>query len=263
MGPVTVTEQEGVDVGPHPHIGLQTVTWPLAGEIRHRDSLGNDVLLRPEQLNLMTGGRGVAHSEVSSEDGSVLQGLQMWVALPADKATMAPAFEQHLELPHYTHDGVTGTVFVGALGDAVSPATTHTPLVGADLTIAGGAGTRLPLRQDFEHAVLAVEGSPVVAGITVPQGQLLYLGTGRAELAVSTSGPVRAVLLGGEPFPDELVMWWNFVGRSHDEIAAARADWQAADESRFAAVEGHGGQRVPAPDLPNVRLTPRRHDRRR
>lgn len=252
---------EPMRVLPHPHIGLQTVTWPLAGEIHHRDSIGSDVLVRPGQLNLMTGGRGVAHSEISRDDGRQLRGLQLWVALPAEHAATPPAFEQHTDLPHYTHDGVTGTVFVGALGDTVSPGTVYSPLVGADLTITGGTGTRLPLRPDFEHALLAVEGSPVVSGVTVPQGQLLYLGTGRAELAIATSGPVRAVLLGGEPFPDELVMWWNFVGRSHDEIAAARTDWEAADESRFGVVPGHDSQRIPAPDLPNTRLTPRRRTR--
>lgn len=254
---------EPMRVLPHPHIGLQTVTWPLSGEIRHRDSIGNDVLVRPGQLNLMTGGHGVAHSEFSTEDGPLLRGLQMWVALPAERATMAAAFEQHVDLPRYAHEGVTGTVFAGALGDAVSPATVHTPLVGADLTIDGGTGTRVPLRQDFEYGLLVIDGSPVVSGTAVPRGQLLYLGTGRAELAIATSGPARAVLLGGEPFPDELVMWWNFVGRGHDEIAAARAAWEAADESRFGAVPGHDGQRIPAPELPNVRLTPRRHGHRR
>jgi quercetin 2,3-dioxygenase len=242
---------------PHPHIGLQTVTWPLVGEIRHRDSVGSDVMVRPGQLNLMTGGRGVSHSEISAA-GSPLRGLQMWVALPAEHATTAPAFEQHTELPRYTRGGVTGTVFVGALGDAVSPATVYSPVVGADLTFAAGTGTRLPLRTDFEHALLAVAGSPVVAGVTVPQGQLLHLGSGRVDVAVTAGGPVRAVLLGGEPFPDELVMWWNFVGRSHEEIAAARADWEAGDGSRFGVVRGHDGQRIPAPELPSVRLTPRR-----
>ncbi|OLF17458.1 pirin family protein [Actinophytocola xanthii] len=249
--------REPMRVLPHPHIGLQTVTWPLAGEIRHRDSLGSDVVLRPGQLNLMTGGRGVAHSEFSPDDGTVLSGLQLWLALPADRAGTAPAFEQHLELPRFGRDGLTATVFVGSLGDAVSPATVHTPLVGADLEISGGAVARIPLRPEFEHALLAVEGSPVVAGVEVPRGRLLYLGTGRTELPVLAREPVRAVLLGGEPFPDELVMWWNFVGRDHEEIAAARADWEAGD-SRFGLVPGHGGERVPAPPLPNARLTPRR-----
>jgi quercetin 2,3-dioxygenase len=245
---------------PHPHIGLQTVTWPLAGEIRHRDSLGTDVLLRPGQLNLMTGGHGVSHSEFSPDDGSVLSGLQLWLALPADRATAAAAFEQHLELPRFGRDGLTATVFVGTLGDAVSPAAVHTPLVGAELSIPGGTSTGIPLRADFEHALLAIEGSPVVAGVTVPRGRLLYLGTGRTELPIATSEPVRAVLLGGEPFPDELVMWWNFVGRDHEEILAARTDWEAG-ASRFGVVPGHGADRVPAPPLPNARLTPRRRAR--
>jgi redox-sensitive bicupin YhaK (pirin superfamily) len=243
---------------PHPHTGLQTVTWPLAGEIHHRDSMGNDVLVRPGQLNLMTGGHGVAHSEISVD--SVLHGLQLWVALPAERAGMAPAFEQHLDLPEYAADGVSATVLVGALGDAVSPATVHTPLVGADLRVAGDA--RLPLRPDFEHAVLAVDHTLLVDGVEVPPGRLLYLGTGRTELPLSVPGdPVRAVLLGGEPFGDELVMWWNFVGRSHEEIAAARTDWEA-ESGRFGVVAGHDGERIPAPELPNIRLTPRRHGHR-
>jgi redox-sensitive bicupin YhaK (pirin superfamily) len=243
---------EPMEVLPHPHTGLQTVTWPLVGEIHHRDSLGNDVLVRPGQLNLMTSGRGIAHSEIAT-GGQSLHGLQLWVALPAAAATAGPAFEQHVELPVHSGPGVTATVLMGTLGTATSPATTHTPLVGADLTITG-AGV-LPLRPDHEHAVLAVTDGVTVAGVTLRRGQLLYLGTGRGELRVDATG--RALLLGGEPFPDELVMWWNFVGRGHDEIATARADWQAADP-RFGIVAGHDGARIPAPDLPGIRLTPRR-----
>jgi quercetin 2,3-dioxygenase len=239
---------------PHPHIGLQTVTWPLAGEIHHRDSLGSDVLVRPGQLNLMTAGRGVSHSEISLPSGP-LSGLQLWVALPAERATMAPDFEQHLALPAYTGPGVTATVVMGALGEVTSPATAHTPIVGADLALTGTAV--LPLRPDHEHAVLAMD--PVtVAGVEVPRGHLLYLGTGRTELRLAGEG--RAFLLGGEPFPDELVMWWNFVGRSHEEIVAARAEWQARDV-RFGEVDGHDGARIPAPDLPGVRLAPRKRRR--
>ena len=235
---------------PHPHTGLQTVTWPLAGEIHHRDSLGSDVLVRPGQLNLMTAGHGVSHSELSVSDG-VLHGLQLWVALPLDRAAMAPAFEQHVELPVHTGPGWTATVLMGTLGDAVSPATTHTPLVGADVAVTGAA--TLPLRPEHEHAVLALSDLEV-AGTPLRRGQLLYLGTGLDEVALSTG---RAFLLGGEPFPDDLVMWWNFVGRSHDEIVAARTDWQAAAD-RFGMVAGHNGARIPAPDLPGVHLTPRR-----
>lgn len=235
---------------PHPHTGLQTVTWPLAGEIRHRDSLGSDVIVRPGQLNLMTAGHGVAHSEISVSSGP-LHGLQLWVALPADRANMAPAFEQHVDLPVYTGPGVTATVLMGSVAGCGSPATTHTPLVGADLTVTRSGV--LPLRQDYEHAVLALTDLSV-AGTVLRKGQLLYLGTGRKSVDLS---PGRAFLLGGEPFQDELVMWWNFVGRSHDEIAVARADWEASAE-RFGTVAGHDGARIPAPGLPGLRLTPRR-----
>jgi redox-sensitive bicupin YhaK (pirin superfamily) len=252
-----------MSVLPHPHTGLQTVTWPLAGELHHRDSVGSDVLVRPGQLNLMTGGHGVAHSEISTGDGMPLHGLQLWIALPAEHATTAAAFEQHVDLPEYAHGGVRATVFAGVLGDAESPATVHTPLLGADLRVAGGSRTTIGLRADFEHAILAIGGPLVVSGVEVPAGRLLYLGTGRAEIMLSAGDePARAVLLGGEPFPDELVMWWNFVGRSHEEIAAARTDWETAGQTRFGAVHGHGGARIPAPDMPNVRLTPRRHGHR-
>jgi redox-sensitive bicupin YhaK (pirin superfamily) len=244
-----------MQVLPHPHMGLQTVTWPLAGEIRHRDSVGSDVVVRPGQLNLMTAGRGVAHSEFSVSEG-VLHGLQLWVALPADRVDMAPAFEQRTSLPTFEAPGVSGSVLVGTLGGVTSPATVHTPLVGADLTVTETA--TVPLAADHEHAVLVVSGTPTVAGVPVTRGQLVYLGTGRATVSVDvpTDGPAHIMLLGGEPFPDELVMWWNFVGRTHEEIAAARTDWQAAS-TRFGEVTGHNGARIPAPDLPGIRLKPR------
>ena len=245
---------------PHPHTGLQTVTWPLLGEIRHRDSLGSDVLVRPGQLNLMTAGRGVAHSEFSMGEAPLLHGLQLWLALPPDRAGIEPAFEQHTELPRIEDGGLRATVLVGALGEATSPATVHTPLVGADLSLAAGASAALPLRPGFEHALLVIEGELDVSGTTLPAGPLLYLGTGRAELALTARGPVCAILLGGEPFPGELVMWWNFVGAGHEEIAAARADWENGS-ARFGRVAGHGGERIPAPELPRVRLRPRRRHR--
>ncbi|RBM12524.1 pirin [Prauserella sp. PE36] len=243
---------------PHPHIGLQTVTWPIAGEIRHRDSIGSDVVVRPGQLNLMTGGRGVAHSEFSLGSEPMLHGLQLWVALPRESTGVAPAFEQHVSLPSYENGGLRATVLVGSLGEAVSPATVYTPIVGAELTVEPGAGAEVPLRPDFEYAVLLVQGEAVVADTPLAVGPLLYLGTGRTSLPVSSARGARAVLLGGEPFPDELVMWWNFVGRGHDEIAEARAGWEAGDTSRFGRVAGHGDARIPAPGLPGVRLTPRR-----
>jgi quercetin 2,3-dioxygenase len=251
-------QRDDMRVLPHPHIGLQTVTWPLAGQIRHRDSLGNDVEIRPGQLNLMTSGRGISHSEFSLGDRPVLDGLQLWVALPAAASVVEPAFERHVELPRHESPGVRATVLLGALGDAESPATTYSPLLGVDVDLARGTVTELPLRPDFEHAVLLLDGTVTVAGAELETGTLLYLGIGRAELPLAAGSDARLLLLGGEPFADELVMWWNFVGRSHDEIVAARTDWEGGDPDRFGIVAGHGADRVPAPELPSVRLAPRR-----
>ncbi|MEU3269720.1 pirin family protein [Saccharomonospora sp. NPDC006951] len=251
-------ESARMKVLPHPHIGLQTVTWPLSGDIRHRDSVGSDVLVRPGQLNLMTAGRGVAHSEFSAGETPVLHGLQLWAALPSAHASIDPAFEQHTDLPRYVEAGLVAVVLMGELAGAASRATTHSPLLAADVTLSIGTVTTLPLRPDFEHAVLVVDGAVTVDGNELPPGPLLYLGTGRTELTFAASEPARLMLLGGEPFPDDLVMWWNFVGRDHDEIAAARADWEGRDPARFGHVAGHGDERIPAPELPGVRLTPRR-----
>jgi len=215
------------------------------------------VRVRPGQLNLMTGGRGVAHSEYSIGEAPLLHALQLWVALPATSAGIEPAFEQHAELPIAERPGLRATVFAGALGGVVSPATVHSPLVGADLAMSAGAAVRLPVRPDFEHAIVVTGGALTVEGATVGPGPLVYLGTGRSSLRLEAAAPAAAVLLGGEPFRDDLVMWWNFVGRDHDEIAAARADWEAGAD-RFGAVVAHGAERVPAPPLPGVRLRPRR-----
>jgi redox-sensitive bicupin YhaK (pirin superfamily) len=186
----------------------------------------------------------------------VLHGLQLWVALPAQAAAGGPLFEQHRSLPVFSAPGVRGVVFVGELGGVRSPATVFSPLVGAELGVDAGDAT-LPLRPDFEHGVLVVGGAVEIEGVTLEPGPLLYLPPGRSALAVSSAAGARLVLIGGEPFADDLVMWWNFVGRSHEEIVAARDDWEAGDP-RFGAVAGHGAERIPAPPLPGLRLTPRR-----
>lgn len=250
-------ERVDMQVLPHPHVGLQTVTWPLAGEVRHRDSLGTDVVLRPGELNLMTSARGIAHSEVSLGQQPLLHALQLWVALPLGMDSGPARFEQHRDLPVVELPGARVTVFVGELLGEASPAQVHTPLLGAEVTVMPGAPIAVPLREGFEHAVLVLDGAATVAGVEVEDG-LLHLGTGQSELVVSSPGGARLLLLGGEPFGEDLVMWWNFLGRSHEDIAQARTDWEAADPQRFGVVPGHGGERIPAPPLPGVRLTPRR-----
>jgi redox-sensitive bicupin YhaK (pirin superfamily) len=243
---------------PHPHTGLQTVTWPLAGDIRHRDSVGSDVVVRPGELNLMTSGVGVSHSEFSvGEEEDEMHGLQLWVALPEHASSVPAAFEQHRDLPVHTAPGLRATVLVGTLGAATSTATVHSPLLGADVVLDPGAAVTLPVDPAFEHGVLVIDGALDVDGIDLTSGPLLYLEPGRDHLSLSSGSGARFVLLGGTPFPEELVMWWNFVGRSHEDIETARADWEAGSP-RFGSVAGHGGERIPAPPLPNVRLTPRR-----
>lgn len=262
FGPDDVAGKPGMRVPPHPHTGLQTVTWLVQGEVLHRDSLGNRQSIVPGQLNLMTAGHGIAHSEESPPDHPpVIQGLQLWVALPEAARHLAPLFAHHPDVPAVADGtGVTVSVVVGELAGVRSPALVHTPLLGAELLLAPGARTLLPLLPGFEYAVLVLDGAAGVASTPLTPGSLLYLGTGHSELAVRGEGPARLFLLGGEPFEEPLVMWWNFVGRSHEEIAQARADWQAG--SRFGAVAGYRGDPLPAPPMPTTRLKARdRHGR--
>ena len=255
-GPHPVADGGGMRVPPHPHTGLQTVSWLLRGEVLHRDSLGSLAQVEPGQLNLMTAGRGISHSEETPPGASPqLQGVQLWVALPGAARHMPPEFGHHPDLPVIADGGLTGTVFLGEVGGAVSPAAAHTPLAGAELRLTG-AGT-VPLRPDFEYAVLVADGAPVdVAGHRLDPGPLLYLGAGRSELRLSSGAPSTVLLVGGEPFEERIVMWWNFVGRDHDEIAAARAGW-AAGADRFGTVHGYAGGPLPAPPMPATRLTAR------
>ncbi|MFI5427401.1 pirin family protein [Aeromicrobium sp. UC242_57] len=178
------------------------------------------------------------------------------VALP-DRARRGPAgFEHHPELPVVDGDGWSAKVLLGEVAGAVSPATTYTPIVGAELRVRPGY-VKIPLRSDFEHAILAVDGPVAVDGVDVAHRELRYLAPGRSEVGIQVPEESTLLLIGGEPFDEGLVMWWNFIGRSHDDIVEAREQWQAA-AARYGHVDGHGGKVIPAPPLPDVRLTPRR-----
>jgi redox-sensitive bicupin YhaK (pirin superfamily) len=250
FGPADST---GMDVPPHPHIGLQTVTWLLDGAVRHHDSLGNTQLVRPGELNLMTAGRGIAHAEVSPEPLTrPLHGVQLWVALLDSDRGCAPLFEHHDRLP--TASGAV-RVLVGSLLGVTSPAQIRSPLVAAEIRLdAGAPELTLPLARGFEHAVLPLTDAAVVAREAVPRGELVYLGLGRTRLTLSSHVGATVLLLGGVPFEERLVMWWNFVARSHDEVVAARQDWL---DGRFGPVPGYSGSALPPPHLPLTRLLPR------
>jgi quercetin 2,3-dioxygenase len=248
MGDVTMM------VPPHPHTQLQTVTWLVTGEVRHRDSLGNDQMIRPGQLNLMTAGRGIAHAEESPAPGGMLHGVQLWVALPSEAAGTAPDFAHYADLPVLTDGSVSIRLLMGSLDGATSRARAYTPLMGAEISFAGPGPTELILEPDFEYAALTLTGSADVDGEPLPPGPLLYLGTGRSRLGLATDGDAKLLLLGGEPFAEEIIMWWNFIGRSHEEIVAARDDWMAA--RRFGTVSFESSP-LPAPEMPTTVLKPK------
>jgi quercetin 2,3-dioxygenase len=261
FGPADVVGSAGMQVPPHPHTGLQTVSWLVAGEVMHRDSVGSQQLITPGQLNLMTAGHGISHSEESPADHSpVLHGVQLWTALPDRDRRIAPHFEHHAQLPVLTDAGLTLTVLMGDLDGLRSPAEVYSPMVGAEAVLASGADVRLPLREGWEYAALTLAGEPEVDGVALAVGPLLHLGTGRSGLALRADGPSRLLLIGGEPFEEHIVMWWNFVGRDHDDIVGAREEWTVGT-GRFGEVHGSAGDPLPAPALPAVRLRPRGRQR--
>jgi hypothetical protein len=263
-GPADTDGRGGMNVPPHPHIGLQTVTWLLRGNVLHRDSLGSEQLIRPGQLNLMTSGRGIAHAEETvippsaADRDPVLHGVQLWVALPDASRHVAPAFEHHAALPQTAlPTGSSGrlavTVFLGDLAGSRSPATAFSPIIGAELTASQdqhATGT-LPLRPDFEHVIFVATGRAEADGVPLEPGQLLYLPTGLEAAPVAAHSGTTLFLLGGVPLGEQLLMWWNFVARMPEEIAAATASWGAGE---FGTVGGYQGEPLAAPALDVARL---------
>lgn len=258
-GPADVSETGGMDVPPHPHTGLQTVSWLFEGEIEHRDSLGEHAMVRPGEVNLMTAGHGICHSEVSTADTSILHGVQLWVAMPDDARDSERRFEHFVPEPFWVEGGRV-SVFIGELLGRTSPVSTFTPLVGAQIDLDAGSSLTIPAQADFEYGILVDQGTVSVEGSEVARTEMGYVGVGHGQLTVQSSddSPARLILLGGKPFEEELVMWWNFVGRSHEEIVTYRQQWQDHSE-RFGEVAGYTGHvdRLPAPTLPNTRIKPR------
>ena len=256
FGPDDVTGRPGMQVPPHPHTGLQTVTWLVDGVVEHRDSLGSNQPIWPGQLNVMTAGWGIAHSEYTPpEHPPSMHGLQLWIALPDDCRHDPPRFEHHPHLPVHQQGDATITVVAGEFAGIRSPARVHSPLLGAEVLFAGAGTVHLPVGPGYEHGVLVMAGTATVADADLVPGSLLYLGPDRSDISIEVSGPARLFLLGGEPFEEPLLMWWNFVGRSHDEIVAAREDWMAG--RRFGPVTGCTADPLPAPEMPTVRLKAR------
>ncbi|MEE1770323.1 pirin family protein [Streptomyces sp. JV185] len=256
-GPDNVAETGGMDVAPHPHTGLQTVSWLFSGEIEHRDSMGSHAFVRPGELNLMTGGHGISHTEVSTPRTTVLHGAQLWVALPGEHRHAERDFQHYVPEP-VRLDGGEARVFLGTLAGTASPVRTFTPLLGAELLLDPHATVTLTVDTGFEHGVLVDRGSICLDGTPVLRAELGYVGPGTETLTLTNCSEetARVLLLGGTPFAEEIVMWWNFIGRSHEDIVRAREDWESASD-RFGAVDGYPGDRLPAPALPNATIRPR------
>jgi redox-sensitive bicupin YhaK (pirin superfamily) len=237
-----------MDVAPHPHIGLQTVSWLTDGEVLHNDSLGSEALLRPGGVNVMTSGAGIAHSEQTpAENTGRLNGVQLWIALPDSSRRVAPVFEHVPSVPSDEIAGAKVQVFSGAWGALACPSTRFTDLVAADVEVRKKARVLLPLDVSFEHAVLLLRGDCSLFDAPLERENLYYLPPGCPELACTSVDGARLVLIGGPPFPEKVLMWWNFVARTAEEIAQAREDWD--QHRRFGEVKAYTGPRLEAPEL--------------
>lgn len=290
-GPDRVADTGGMVVPPHPHTGLQTVSWLFEGEVEHRDSAGHHAMVRPGEVNLMTAGRGISHSEVSPPATETLHGAQLWVALPDAARHTEPTFAHHAP-ETLTGPGWSAQVFLGSLLGSTSPVETFTPLLGAELRLDAGTTLELAVDATYELGVLVDAGVVDVAGTEAKPSDLAFVPPGRDTL-VLTAGEesARLLLLGGPPFGEAIVMWWNIVARTHEEVVAWRAEWQeqildrdgateSPDEAgglqeggaaqrvvpdsqlvrdgRFGRVVGDHLPPIPAPPLPNARLRERR-----
>jgi redox-sensitive bicupin YhaK (pirin superfamily) len=252
-GPAEFAAGKGLLIGPHPHIGLQTFSWMIEGTILHTDSLGYRQWIQPGQVNLMTAGRGISHAEESPADApGRFQLAQLWIALPKHESDREPSFRHYPTLPMLDRGGFRITVLAGRFAGELAPAEVFTPLVGVDLASQGPARAELTLDPAFEHGVMALEGSASVAGEMLAPGALLYFGPGRDRLVVDAPAATRLLLIGGEPLGEEILLWWNFVGRSFEEMEQATRDWVAG--GRFGHVEGARGEPLVAPDPAGLRL---------
>lgn len=256
-GPEDVSGSPGMQVWAHPHTGLQTVSWLFDGEIEHRDSLGSQAMVRPGELNIMTAGHGIVHSEISQPDKPpMMHGVQLWVALPDAMRDREPTFESYANLPDLIRPGMAGKVLIGEVAGARSPALAYSPLCGAELSLDSQADVVIPIDENFEYGIFVAAGAVIAESTTVAVDQLLYLGSGRRSLHLRSPSGGRVIMLGGQPFAENIVMWWNFIGRSHQEIVEFRSAWEHRD-MRFPPIVSRSEKAMEAPPMPTVQLKPR------
>ncbi|MCO8102749.1 pirin family protein [Acinetobacter indicus] len=249
-GPVSFPQGDGLDVGPHPHIGLQTFTWMIEGTLMHTDSIGSKQLIRPKQVNLMTAGQGISHTEVAPEQETHMHAAQLWIALPDAKRNMPSRFDHYPELPVVSRDGVEFTVLVGEFLETRSPVEVHSPLLAVDLTAAETVRTRLQLNPAFEYGFMALEGTAHINQHELNEDNMVVLEPGLQDIEIELHQGARVLLLGGEPFESAILLWWNFVGRTQEELSEARDQWVNQDP-RFGSIPDYNGPRLEAPALPD------------
>lgn len=246
IGPVSGSEID-LHVGAHPHIGLQTFTWMMEGEILHRDSLGTEQVIRPGQVNLMTAGRGIAHTEDSVDGQHTMHAAQLWIALPQEHADTQPCFDHYPDLPRWSEQNLDMTLLIGSYAAHTAPTKSFSPLVGVDLQVVQAGQVKLELRPDFEYGLLPLQGDWSIEGEIFAENDLAYLGCGREHLILQTPAQGRALLVGGTPMRHEVLIWWNFVSHSRAAIIQAQRDWEAGDKNRFPDVPRASKRLVPPP----------------
>ncbi|RVC13863.1 pirin family protein [Mesorhizobium sp. M7A.F.Ca.CA.002.15.2.1] len=249
MGPAILRAGQALDVRPHPHIGLSTVTYLFDGKIRHRDSLGTEMVIQPGDVNLMTAGRGIVHSERTPEElrGAPMSvsGLQTWLALPDDKEEVAPVFENTgaLRLPEIDAEGVNGRLIIGDFQGLRSPVRADSETLYADLRLAPGASVKIPADAE-ERAIYTLEGEVSISGDVFPAERLLVFRPGD-EIVVSSQTGAHFMLFGGASLGSKRYIWWNFVSSSKERIEQAKEEWKTG---RFDIVPGDEDEFIPLPE---------------
>lgn len=246
LGPVG--PEHTLDVGAHPHTCLQTFTWMIKGEVLHRDSLGYEQVIRPGQVNLMTAGRGISHTEDSLPSPEGMHTVQLWIALPEEHANCEPAFDHYPDLPHWTQEGAEFTLLVGELAGHSAPTKVYSPLMAVDVQNQQAQSIRLELQQGFEYGILVLQGQLQVDGKVFDSNEFAYLAMGRDKLLIECVADTHFVLIGGAP-AKPVTMWWNFVDYDKSSIAQSQRDWENHSERFGTVVEGEH-RRLVAPTIP-------------
>lgn len=248
-GPIDFPPGRGMHVGAHPHIGLQTFTWMIEGEVQHRDSLGNEQVIRPGEVNLMTAGHGIAHTEDALHNGQRLHAAQLWIALPPEFENCAPDFTHYPDLPRWQEGLAKLTLLAGNYGHQAAPTHLYSPLLGLDIASDEATDLQLALNPDFEYGLLPLIGAVAIGNENFRADEFAYLGQGRHEIRLALGAGAKVLLLGGLRFEQPVLMWWNFVGFSKATIAEAQRQWEQNDP-RFGLVGDGQAPRLQAPPLP-------------